>query len=215
MKIKWLGQAAFLITAENGTRIITDPYEAGMGLNYGEINETADIVTVSHEHFDHNNVAAVKGNPTVIRGAGTIEAKGIKFQGVPSFHDDSGGKERGENTIFCFDVDGARICHLGDLGHQLDDQQAAMLGQVDILLIPVGGTFTVDAEAASQICDKLAPRVVIPMHFRTPRCGLPIADAAKFLEDKKNVSKRDSSEVELTSYNLPASRQIIVLLPAR
>jgi len=215
MKIKWLGQAAFLITAANGTRIINDPYAAGMGLNYGEINEAADIVTVSHEHFDHNNVAAVKGNPTVMRGAGITTAKGIKFQGIPSFHDDSGGKERGENTIFCFDVDGARVCHLGDLGHQLDDQQATMLGKVDILLIPVGGTFTVDAEAASQICDQLAPSVVIPMHFRTESCGLPIDDVDQFLKEKNNVSQRDSSEVELKADNLPANRQIIVLRPAR
>ncbi len=115
MKIKWLGHASFLITSDSGIKIITDPYETGGGLSYGEIKESADIVTVSHDHFDHNNVAAVPGNPQVVKG--TAEVKGIEFKGISTYHDEAKGGQRGKNTILCFEVDGIRVCHLGDLGH--------------------------------------------------------------------------------------------------
>ena len=135
MKIKWLGHASFMITSETGTKIITDPYVTAENLNYGEIKESADIVTVSHEHGDHSNVSAVRGNPEVVRRVATIEIKGIKFKGLPTYHDNTQGKLRGNNAIFCFKVDGIRLCHLGDLGHQLSAQQVAELDRVDILFI--------------------------------------------------------------------------------
>ena len=115
MKIKWLGHASFLIISDSGLKIITDPYVTGGDLSYGQIKESADIVTVSHDHTDHNNVAAVQGSPRVVRGA--AEVKGIKFNGIPTYHDDTGGGKRGKNTIICFEIDGMRVCHLGDLGH--------------------------------------------------------------------------------------------------
>ncbi len=139
MKIEYLAHACFMITSEAGIKIITDPYAVGGDLNFGEIKESADIVTVSHGHFDHNNVAAVRGNPELVKGAVATDIKGMPFKGIPAYHDEATGKTRGANTIFCFKVDGIRICHLGDLGHQLDDKQVADLGTVDILLIPVGG----------------------------------------------------------------------------
>ncbi|MBA7536686.1 hypothetical protein ES705_28950 [subsurface metagenome] len=137
MKIKWLGHSAFMVTSDTGIKILTDPYVTGGDLRYGEIKESADIVTVSHNHTDHNNVAAVGGNPQVVKG--TARIKGIEFKGIPTYHDDAGGKKRGDNTMLCFEVDGVRVCHLGDLGHQLSDMQVAELGRIDILLIPVGG----------------------------------------------------------------------------
>ena len=164
MKIKWLGHASFLITSETGTKIITDPYVAAENLNYGEIKESADIVTVSHEHGDHNYVDGIRGNPEAIRG--TAKVKGIELKGISTYHDDAKGQQRGKNTVFCFEVDGVRVCHLGDLGHQLNDKQMAELGSVDILLIPVGGNYTIDAKVATQVCDRLKPKVIIPMHFR-------------------------------------------------
>ena len=116
MKVKWLGHAAFIITSDEGIKILTDPYQLGMfGVNYDEIKEAVDIVVVSHEHPDHNNVEGVPGSPEVIRDAGTRQAKGIEFRGIASFHDDSGGSQRGPNNIFCFTVNGVRLCHLGDL----------------------------------------------------------------------------------------------------
>ncbi|MBN1176453.1 MAG: MBL fold metallo-hydrolase, partial [Dehalococcoidales bacterium] len=128
MKIKWLGHAAFLITSDNGTKIITDPYETSEGLKYGEITDSADIVTISHDHGDHNNAAAVKGNPQVVRDS--AEAKGINIKAIATAHDDKGGSERGKNTVFCFQVDGVRVVHLGDLGHLLTDNQVVEIGKV-------------------------------------------------------------------------------------
>lgn len=211
MKVKWLGHASFLIVSEDGTRIITDPYATGMGINYGEIKEPADIVTVSHEHGDHNNVDAVANNPKIIRGAAIHEAKGLKFKGIASYHDDAEGSQRGKNTIFCFTVDGIRLCHLGDIGHQLSDQLAAEIGKVDVLLIPVGGLFTVDALLATKIVQKLKPAVAIPMHFRTDRCAYPIAAVDAFLKDKTSVKRMDSSEVEFTKRSLPSPTEVVVL----
>jgi L-ascorbate metabolism protein UlaG (beta-lactamase superfamily) len=212
MKIKWLGHACFLITSDSGTRLIIDPYVAGGPLRYGEIRESADIVTVSHDHSDHNNAAAVGGNPEVVRS--TAKVKGIDFKSIPTYHDEGGGNLRGKNTIFCFEIDGIRLCHLGDLGHRLSDEQVAELGQVDILLIPVGGYFTIDAAVASQVYAKLTPRVVIPMHYKTDKCDYPLAGVDEFLRGKKDVSQPDASEVEFKQQELPASTQIIVLKPA-
>jgi L-ascorbate metabolism protein UlaG (beta-lactamase superfamily) len=213
MKIKWLGHAAFLITSASGTRIITDPYETSENLTYGEIGESADIVTVSHEHGDHNNVTAVKGSPQVVRG--TTAAKSIKFRGIRTAHDNAGGNQRGQNTMFCFEVDGLHICHAGDLGHVLSQAQVAEVGKIDVLLIPVGGFFTIDAKAASQVCDQLKPGVIIPMHYKNDKLNFPIAGVAEFLRGKQNVTRLDTSEVELKPGELPASTQIIVLKPAR
>jgi L-ascorbate metabolism protein UlaG (beta-lactamase superfamily) len=192
MKIKWLGG----------------------NLKYGEIQESADIVTVSHEHHDHNNVAAVQGNPKVVKGTVTVEVNGIKFKGIPTYHDDAGGEMRGTNTIFCFEIDGIRLCHLGDLGHQLSDEQVAGVGKVDILFIPVGGYFTIDAKGATEVSDRLKPRVIIPMHFRTDRYSGPLVGVDEFLRGKKGVSRLDASEVEFKAEQLPTSTQIVVLKPA-
>ena len=213
MKIKWLGHASFLITSDTGIKIITDPYLTGGSLSYGEIKESADIVAVSHDqHTDHNNVAAVRGNPEVVRGATKI--KGIEFKGISCYHDDAGGKLRGGNTILCLEVDGIRVCHLGDLGHQLGDEQAAELGKVDILLIPVGGFYTIDARVASQLCEQLKPKVIIPMHYKNDKCDFPIAGVDEFLKGKKDVNRLDTNETEFKQGELPAATQIIVLKPA-
>ena len=212
MKIKYLGHASFMITSDTGIKILTDPYVTGGILSYGEIEESADIVTVSHNHGDHNNVAAVRGNPEVVRGVTKI--RGIEFKGTPTYHDDAGGKLRGNNTILCFEVDGATVCHLGDLGHQLSDKQIAELGRIDILLIPVGGFYTIDAKVATEVCNQLKPKVIIPMHYKNDKCGYPIAGVDGFLQGKEGVSRLDASEVEFKPGELPATTQIIVLKSA-
>ncbi len=216
MKVKWLGHACFLLTSESGLRIMTDPYESGVfGLEYAPPSVDADIVTVSHDHADHNNVADVKGNPQVVQGAGSHEAKGIQFKGVASAHDESSGKERGPNTIFCFALDGINVCHLGDLGHDLPDQAAADIGGVDVLLVPVGGNFTIDAAAAGRVCRKLAPKVVIPMHFKNDRCpGFPVAGVEDFTQGREQVKVSAGSEAEIKKEQLPAATETIVLRPA-
>lgn len=213
MKVKWLGHATFLITSDEGTKIITDPYQPGMfGLDYGKIEEAADIVVVSHDHSDHNYVKGVPGNPQVVKGSGSHKVKGIEFKGIPSYHDDSRGSERGENAMFCFTVNGVRICHVGDLGHTLSDRQVADIGEVDVLLIPVAGTYTLDAAAANKVVDQIKPRVIIPMHFKTDRCPtFPVTDVEPFLKSKTNVKRMDTPEVELQKEQFPTARETIVL----
>jgi L-ascorbate metabolism protein UlaG (beta-lactamase superfamily) len=213
MKLKWLGHSCFLITSETGLRIITDPYSTVGGINYSPVNEAADIVTVSHDHFDHNNISAVSGKPGIITGSGVKNVKGIQFKGIASYHDESKGKERGANTIFCFTVDGIRLCHLGDLGHELSREEIAQIGNVDVLLIPIGGFFTIDAKVASKVGDDLKPKVVIPIHYKTPKCDFPITDVEDFLTGKKNVKKLNSSETEFKAGKLPEATEIIVLQP--
>jgi len=213
MRIKYLGHACFMITSDAGTRIITDPYAPNERLTYGEIKESADIVTVSHEHFDHNNVAAVKGNPEVVKG--TAKVRGIEFKGIPTYHDDADGSKRGNNTILCFEVDGVKVCHFGDLGHQLSDKQVAELDKVDILLVPVGGNYTIDARVANEVCNKIAPKVIIPMHYQNERCpSFPVSGVDEFLQGKAGVSRLDASEVEFKPGELPVTTQIIVLKSA-
>ncbi|MDO8692052.1 MAG: MBL fold metallo-hydrolase [Dehalococcoidia bacterium] len=217
MKIKWLGHACFLIESAAGVRVITDPYEAGGfggAIGYGPIQETAAVVLVSHEHSDHSYVAGLPGNPMVIQGPGTCHVSGIEFNGVACFHDSSGGRERGKNTMYTFKMDEVHVCHVGDLGHQLSETQIEALGPVDVLLTPVGGKYTLDAAGATLLAQRLSVRVVIPMHFRTDRCTLPIAGVEDFLKGKERVRKAGSSDVEISQESMPAGMEIIVLEPA-
>ncbi len=214
MKVKWLGHACFLLVSEVGLRIITDPYIVDQNLSYSPIKEIADIVVVSHDHDDHNNVSAVQGKPEVLKGSGLKAAKGLQFRGVATYHDTTQGKQRGTNTVFCFSLDGIKLCHLGDLGHLLSQAQVDEVGTVDILFIPVGGFYTIDAAGASQVCDQLKPKVVIPMHFRTPQCTYPIAGVDNFLRGKKNVKRVDSSEIEFRPEELPTATEIVILKPS-
>jgi len=214
MKVKWLGHACFLIVSDEGLRIITDPYAVEQNLNYSHIKEVADVVVVSHDHSDHNNVSEVQGKPEVLKGSGVRTVKSIQFRGIATYHDTSQGEQRGANTVFCFNLDEMNLCHLGDLGHVLSPGQVKEIGSVDILFIPVGGFYTIGAAAANQVCDQLKPKVVIPMHFRTPQCTYPIAGVDDFLRGKENVKKVDLSEVEFKLEKLPRITGIVILDPA-
>jgi L-ascorbate metabolism protein UlaG (beta-lactamase superfamily) len=215
MKIKFLGHASFLITSERGIRIITDPYKPGCfngGIKYAPITEEADVVTISHEHDDHN-ATDIDGNPTFVRGSGRKDLKDIKIQGYDVFHDESGGKERGKNTIFQMTVDGMSIVHLGDLGHPLSDNDIEKLGAVDILFVPVGGHFTIDAEIAEKTVSRLQPKIVVPMHYKTDKCGFPIASVEDYLINKE--AKKLSGEFEITKETLPEETTTFVLTPTK
>jgi len=183
VKISWLGHSCFKIEDDSGRVAVTDPFDESVG--YPAPRVRADVVTVSHEHYDHNNVKALRGDPAVVRGIGERSAAGIEFEGIASYHDDRGGKLRGKNTIFCFEMDGIRVCHLGDLGHQLGEKEAVALGEVDVLMIPVGGTFTLDAEGAKKVVGQIKPKIVLPMHFKTPVLTFEIDSADRFLSGEK------------------------------
>ena len=211
MKLRWVGHSCFLITSKSGLSIITDPYHTKQGVNYSPVMEIADIVTVSHDHFDHNAVQSVGGRPEVVKSSGIKSIKGIEFRGIACYHDESSGKKRGENIIFCFSVDGIRICHLGDLGHALDSEQIKEIGEVDVLFVPVGGFYTIDAAVATRVCDDIKPKVIVPMHYKTPKLDFPVTGVDVFLAGKKNVKKLDSSKVEFEHDTLPAETGILVL----
>lgn len=156
----------------------------------------------------------IKGKPELVKGGGTKFARGIQFRSIATYHDASEGKQRGTNTVFCFSVDDIKLCHLGDLGHLLNQGQIAQIGAVDILFIPVGGFYTIDAANASRVCDQLKPKVAIAMHFKTPKCDFPINDIGDFIRGKKSVKKTDSSQIEFKLEELPTITEILVLKPA-
>jgi L-ascorbate metabolism protein UlaG (beta-lactamase superfamily) len=214
MKIKWYGHAAFLITSDQGVKIITDPYESGAyggQLAYGQIKDQSDIALTSHDHADHNDTKSLPGSPQIVKSSGSKTVKGISFKGIPTYHDSSKGSERGTNTIFTFSVDGIRICHLGDLGHILSEKELAEIGPVDILLIPVGGYFTIDSKEATRVAEQLKAKVLIPMHFKTEKCGFPIAPVEDFLKGKPNSRRPGTSEVGFDKTTLPHQMEVVVL----
>lgn len=170
MKIKWFGQACFMITSDSGTKLVTDPYANMLGYKLPEIE--AQIVTTSHNHSDHNNVGAVKGNFEHINAPGSFSAAGIGIKGVETFHDKVSGAKRGKNIVYIFTIDGLNVCHCGDLGHILSPEQVKAVGVVDILLLPIGGKVTLDAAGACEVMKQLSPKIVIPMHYRTKAMGL-------------------------------------------
>jgi len=217
MTIRFLGHASFLVTASSGAKIVFDPYEPGGyggAMRYGRLQEPADAVVITHDHADHNYARGVPGNPQVVKGAGAHSAAGLALRGIAAKHDTAGGSERGDDTVFCVEVDGVRLCHLGDLGHQLSEAQVAEIGTTDVLLIPVGGTFTIDADGATQVMRALNPRITIPMHFKTPKIDFPLAPVDGFLRGGGDVLRDGVSEITVTKQSLPAEPQVVVLEPA-
>ena len=216
MKVKWLGHACFLITLDSGLQVITDPYEAGFRgiINYEPIRESPDIVTISHQHGDHNYTGDLQGSPEIVQGNGIHLVKGIEFVGIPSYHDMVSGQERGDNTIFCFTVEGIRVCHCGDLGHPLDDSTVSSLGHVDVLLIPTGGpAATLELDEAIGLWEKLQPGVIIPMHFRNQECNFPKYGAEDLTKLKPTAIQLGKSEIRFRAGQHPVG-QILILDPA-
>ena len=181
MNIEWYGHAAFKITTENGTRIIIDPYQSGFSdgaLSYRTIDDEADIVITSHDHGDHNYTKSIRGKYDHIKKQGSFELKGVKIETLPTFHDTSSGKERGDNLLTVISADGITLLHLGDLGHDLDPKMIKKIGKVDVLFLPVGGFYTIDAQAATKIMNSIRPSITIPMHYKTEKCSFPITTVA-------------------------------------
>jgi len=212
MKIKWYGHSSFGITTAAGIRIVTDPFVPGSydgALAYKGGWEAADIVLQSHEHPDHTG-GIVPGNPVVIKGPGTHKAKGLEVVGFAVKHDENGGRERGENTLFVFAADGLKVVFAGDLGHVLTPEQVKAVGAVDVLFLPVGGHFTIDAAGAAKVAEQLNAQVIIPMHYKTPACGFPIAEVGEFLKGKTKVDRVAGVEVELTAGALAGPRIVVL-----
>ena len=180
MTLQWLGHSCFAITLNDGHVIVTDPYDDSVG--YPPLHVKADLVLSSHGHFDHNCFAAVEGDPEIINAPGVYERFGVKITGVPSFHDDVRGAKRGENVIFAVEAGDMKLVHLGDLGHQPEtDAQRAVLQDVDILLIPIGGTFTITTPEAVKLIGTFKPRAAVAMHYQNDYCHFPVTDCSAFV----------------------------------
>jgi len=220
MRVRWYGHSAFRITTADGVNVIIDPYESGAFggvLSYGPIEDAADIVLVSHDHSDHNHTGGIAGIFSVVREAGTFEMGSITITAIATSHDPNGGSERGQNLIFVIEAaaDGLRVAHLGDLGHTLGRDVINRIGRVDVLMIPVGGFFTIDAATATGVMNAIRPLITIPMHFKTEKAEFPIAGVDEFTKDKERVRKMDTSEMEVVRAELPGEPEIRVLRYAR
>lgn len=203
--LMYFGQACFAIHVGD-TNILIDPVPAQMG--YTTSTVAADVVTISHEHFDHNAVEMAAGKPTILRGL-TSNGKGwepidfsnkdVKITAFPAYHDDTKGSQRGLDAMFLFEMHGLRVLHTGDLGHRLSPEDVKKIGRVDVLLICVGGFYTIDADGATDVIKELKPRVVIPMHFRTSHtASVPIAEAGGFLKEWKDARQSKEARVSFT-----------------
>ena len=209
MKIEYLGHSCFKLTESTGTSVICDPYDEAVG--YGVPEMSADAVTVSHHHYDHDAVKSVKGSPVIIDKECSYDLPGVDINAIKSFHDGEEGKLRGGNLIFKFRMDGIDVCHLGDLGEECSSALIDELLPVNVLLIPVGGTYTIDAEMAKEYVDRIMPEVVIPMHYRDKGCKLDIDKVDAFLNLFDDVEEAEESAIELMRNDLKDDTKIVVL----
>ena len=198
MKITWLGHSAFRLEESTGTTVVTDPYaESLVGYRMQRVN--ADAVTLSHHHRDHDEVSRVAGSPQVFDTVGAWEVKGVDITSMHSWHDPEQGSKRGPNLIFKYRMDGVDLCHLGDIGEECDAETGDLIGTVNVLMIPVGGNYTIDAAQAKEYVDFLMPDIVIPMHFRTPSCAVDIGRLDDFLDlfDDEQIVRVDGDTLEV------------------
>lgn len=217
MNITWYGQSCFQISSTQGKNnhvsIVIDPFDENTGLRPPRLQ--ADVLLVTHDHHDHNNVKAVSGQPLVITGPGEYEIKGAFIQGILGFHDNSQGTQRGNVTIYTIETEEMRICHLADLGQkELSSDQLDKIGDVDILMIPAGGVYTIEAAEAVKIIAQIEPKIIIPMHYKIPKLKIKLDAIDKFLKamgirkieplPKFSIKKKDIS---------PEETKIIVLQP--
>jgi L-ascorbate metabolism protein UlaG (beta-lactamase superfamily) len=209
MKITWLGHACFLFESSAGVRVLTDPFDPSVG--YPAPAVAADIVTTSHAHSDHNYTRVVQSKFTVVDCPGETTVCGIPIKGIATFHDDAQGKMRGSNLIFRFTIDGLSVVHCGDLGHLLSAQQVQAIGPVDVLIIPVGGYYTIDAPTAANVMKQLHPALTIPMHFRTPAINFPIQTVDPFLKAAGGGKQVGKPEIEVTAESLKNDCGVVVL----
>ena len=212
MIIEYLGHSCFKLTESTGTTIVCDPY-SGDAVGYSMPKVEADVVTVSHHHSDHDVTGNIGGKPVIIDKEENYDSDGVEINSIKSFHDANRGKKRGENLIFKFRMDGIDVCHLGDLGEQCSSDLIETLLPVNVLLIPVGGNYTIDAEMAKEYVDRIMPDIVIPMHYRTKDCTLDVDKVDEFLKlfDEDIIEEAEGNAIELSRTDLSGETKIVVL----
>lgn len=216
MNISWLGHSMFKIGEKIDGKevvVVTDPYDKEIGLFPPKVK--ADVVTISHGHHDHNYTEKISGNLDddymIFDHAGEYETRKVFITGIESIHDDKSGKERGLNTIFRFEIEGMVVVHLGDLGDKLTEEQVASIGDVDILLIPVGGKYTIDGEQAAQVVRQIEPRIVIPMHYQISGLKIDIADESRFIKEMGGKVEK-MAKLKIMQKDLPEDDTKVIIL---
>ncbi len=219
--IRWFGHSCFLIESSQGTKLLTDPLGEETGYDLPDV--VPDIITISHEHFDHNYVRPYKvdpNDPVVLRGEDvhgrswhTVkeETEDVSIYNIRTYHDEYEGRKDGKNSVFVFIIDGLRIVHLGDLGHLLSREQIEAIGVPDVLFIPTGGAYTIDYQEAAKVIDQLKPKIAIPMHFKTPACKFTLFGVKRFIEGKENVRVPGENKIVVSKDTLPGETEIVVL----
>ena len=215
MRIIWHGHSCFSIKTKSlwneEINIVIDPFdEKKTGIKLHKLK--ADTVLSSHDHYDHNNIKAVAGDPFIIKNPGEFEIKNIFIQGIPSFHDKKNGAERGENIIFYLESEKIHIAHLGDLGHLLDEKQLSKLSKVDILMIPIGGKYTINYSEAIEIISQLEPKIIIPMHYKIPGLKIDIDTVDKFAKEMGVDPNKKTDKLKIAKKNLPTDRSEVIIM---
>ncbi len=212
MKITWIAHACFKVDLENGLKLLFDPF--GDTIGYTREETEADIVLISHNHHDHNSLEHIREGYRVINKPGKYEFDGAKIEGIQTHHDNQNGKLRGENTMYRIEAEGLTLLHMGDIGHTLDAKLYERLGKIDILFIPVGGVFTIDAEEALEICKSMEPNIIIPMHYKTLFLNMKLAPVYNFTDAASGYfdrSRLGSNTFEITAANKKKRSRIIVM----
>jgi L-ascorbate metabolism protein UlaG (beta-lactamase superfamily) len=212
MLIEWYGHSCFRVTLENGTKIVMDPFDNTVG--YEQPNIEADVVLESHQHSDHNCTETIRGNYRLITEPGEYGLNGLEIKGIPCFHDKENGRLRGKNIIFVIKAEGISLCHMGDQGYVPSERLLNEIGNVDILMIPVGGTFTIDAGEAFETIEKMQPNITLPMHYRTMHTDMNIEGVHEFLElasGHYDIARHGANSITVTKDQLKKRSRIIVL----
>ncbi|OGN10038.1 MAG: hypothetical protein A3J46_04225 [Candidatus Yanofskybacteria bacterium RIFCSPHIGHO2_02_FULL_41_11] len=209
MTIMWFGQSCFRIETKEGS-ILIDPFSKEIGLRPPKIKD--DLVLVTHDHHDHNNVADANPEAFIIKNPGEYEKQGIAVHGILAYHDKSEGKERGLNTIYIIKAEEMTICHLGDLGQEkLSDEQVQAIGDIDILMIPVGGTYTINSKEAVAVISQIEPKIIMPMHYKTPDLKVDIESADKFIKEL-GLTPEKTDKFKMVKKNLPTEEMKLIVL---
>lgn len=209
MKLSWVGHSCFRMTAQDGTVVVTDPYDDSVGIDMMPLR--ADLVTMSHEHHDHNCEQMLKGSPVIAHGVEEACVGSVQTRAVSSYHDEVRGAKRGQNALRIFAIDGLKVVHAGDLGCMPEESVLEAISDADVLMLPVGGFYTIDAAMAVRVIKAARPRCVIPMHFKTARCGYPIAGVAPFLAAMGARDVQPVRELEFESGRVPEG--VVLLQP--
>ena len=208
LQIRWHGHSCFEIT--NDVTLVTDPHD-GKSIGISPPDVTGDIILVSHDHYDHNSIeSVVKEKSIVVKDETAKTVSGVQIKGIRSFHDEHEGRKRGSNLIYLFNMEDIAFCHLGDLGHLLDEDAVQQIGDVDILFIPVGGNFTIDAEKAWNVINGIKPKIAIPMHYKFGGLSLPIAEIDPFLAKNNFDVLHVGNEIDIEREDLPENPEIWV-----